>query len=275
MNDEQLSDGIRRAFGRYRAAPRSMAEIAAVSEARRRSPILTRRRTLGGLSLAGVGVALAVAIAAMLGQAPAGQGPSVWAGWQPIASKPDPALREQARAQCFPGPAGLEPSATVPGSKLTYGELPLLIQDQRGKVATFIFARDSTFVKCTLWRDAAGRLEGGAISDTWSSTAYSGAVEVLSTMDEEAGGVRVYDVFGRTRAARVVVVRDDGVAVEATVQDGVYVAWWPGNAQAVRITAYDGSGKLLESHSMAPMALGSQPPDQGIALSPLPAESPR
>ena len=275
MNDEQLADGIRRAFGRYRATPRSMDELAAGSAIGRKSPILTRRRALGGLSLAGMGVAAAVAIALVLGQAPAGQGPSVWAGWQPIPTKPDPAMRDQARAQCFPGRPGLEPSATVPGSSLTYGELPLLVQDQRGQVATFIFARETTFVKCTLWRDAAGAFQSGIIGSSWQPDAYPGAVEVSETMDTLGDGVRVYDVFGRTRAARVVVLRDDGVAVEATVEQGVYVAWWPGNAQAVRVTAYDGSGKLLEMESMAPMSVGSHAPDPGIAVSPQPAESAR
>lgn len=275
MNDEQLADGIRRAFGRYSAAPRPMAELAAGSDAGLRSPILTRRRALGGLSLAGVGVALAAAIGATLGQAPAGQGPSVWAGWQPIPTKPDPALRDQARPQCFRGLPGMEPGATVPGSSLTYGELPLLVQDQRGRVATFIFARQTTFVKCTLWRDATGAFQTGTISSSWQPDAYSGAIEVSETMDELADGVRVYDVFGRTLAARVVVLRDDGVAVEATVHDGVYVAWWPGNPQAIRVSAYDGSGKLLEVESMAPMSAGSQPPDPGIVVSPQPAESAR
>ncbi len=42
----------------------------------------------------------------------------------------------------------------------------------------------------------------------------------------------------------VVVTRDDGLEVTATVHDGRYAAWWPGPEQAATVTAYRADGTV-------------------------------
>lgn len=274
MNDDQLADGIRRAFGRYRAVPRPLDELAPAVGAARPSPLLTRRRAFGGLSLVGMGAAVVLAVVLTLGQAPAGQGPSVWAGWQPVPTKPDQAMREQARSMCFSKATGVEPNGVVPGSSLTYGELPLLVQDQRGSVALFIFGRDTAIVVCAMWRDEHGGFESTVGSMSWPYQRLMDQVDTVGWMVMGAGrsgdSTLITLFFGRTTTTRVVILRDDGKTVEATVQDGFYAAWWPGNAQVVRVTAYDGKGTEVGRQTLVPVKLRTEPPGQP----PHPGESP-
>lgn len=274
MNDDQLAYGIRQAFGRYRAVPRPLDELTPVAGSERSTRLLTRRRAFGGLSLAAIGAAGVLAVVLTLGQAPAGQGPSVWAGWQPVPTKPDVAMREQARAQCFSKATGVDPNAVIPGSSLTYGELPLLVQDQRGGAALFFFGRDTAIVGCAMWRDDHGMFESSVAALTWP---YSRLVEQIDTVGWMAFGVggrgdpiKINTLVGRTTAARVVILRDDGRTVEATVQDGFYAAWWPGDAQAVRVTAYDGEGTEVAHQTLVPVILHTEPPGRP----PVPGESP-
>lgn len=266
MNDDQLADGIRRAFGRYRAVPRPLDELAPAAAAARPSPLLTRRRAFGGLSLVGIGVAIVLAVVLTLGQASAGQGPSVWAGWQPVPTKPDQAMREQARSMCFSKTTGVDPNTVIPGSSLTYGELPLLVQDQRGSVALFFFGRDTAAVGCAMWRDEHGVFESSVAAMSWPYQRLMDQVDTVGWMGFGVGGpgdsIQISDLVGRTSAARVVILRDDGRTVEATVQDGFFAAWWPGNAQAVRVTAYDGAGTEVARQTLLPVTLQTEPAGQ-------------
>jgi len=274
MNDDQLADGIRRAFGRYRAVPRPLDELAPAAGAARPSPLLTRKRAFGGLSLVGMGAAVVLAVVLTLGQAPAGQGPSVWAGWQPVPTKPDQAMREQARAQCFSKATGVDPNKVIPGSSLTYGELPLLVQDQRGGVALFFFGRDTAVVGCAMWRDDHGMFESAVASLTWPYDRLMGTIDTVGWIRFGVGKsgdpTMISTLAGRTTATRVVILRDDGRTVEATVQDGFYAAWWPADAQAVRVTAYDGEGTEVAHQTLVPPMLRTEPPGQP----PHPGESP-
>lgn len=263
MNDDQLADGIRRAFGRYRAVPRPLDELAPAAGAARPSPLLTRRRAFGGLSLVGMGAAVVLAVVLTLGQAPAGQGPSVWAGWQPVPTKPDQAMREQARSMCF---SKATVNTVIPGSSLTYGELPLLVQDQRGSVALFFFGRDTAAAGCAMWRDEHGGFESTVAAMSWPYTRLMDKVDTVGWMIFGVGrpgdSAQITDLVGRTSAARVVILRDDGRTVEATVQDGFFAAWWPGKAQAIRVTAYDGEGAEVGLQTFLPVRLHTEPPGQ-------------
>ncbi|HEU6439003.1 MAG TPA: hypothetical protein VFC12_01065 [Terriglobales bacterium] len=266
MNDDQLADGIRRAFGRYRAVPRPLDELAPAAGAARPSPLLTRRRAFGGLSLVGMGAAVVLAVVLTLGQAPAGQGPSVWAGWQPVPTKPDQAMREQARTLCFSSATGVEPNAVVPGSSLTYGALPLVVQDQRGSLAFFIFGGDTAAVTCGIWRDELGRLQYSVSSIGWPSERLMDRLDTVGgagfEVHEDGNPTQIRTMVGRTSATRVVILRDDGTMVEATVQDGFFAAWWPGNAQAIRVTAYDGGGTEVGLQTFLPVRPRTEPPGQ-------------
>jgi hypothetical protein len=70
---------------------------------------------------------------------------------------------------------------------------------------------------------------------------------------DPGGGVAfASEVYGRTDGTRVVIVRADGVRVDATVVDGMFVAWWPGNVQTASLEAYDDQGAMIATQSVNP-----------------------
>lgn len=267
MNDDQLASGIKRAFGRYRMAPRSIEELAVsagsagavlgADAAVARPPLLARRRMLGGLSLAGVAVAVAVAFAFTFGIAPGGGKPqSVWAGWQPTPTKPDETMRAQANTTCR-GTLGIEPLATVPGSTVMYDSLPLVVQDQRGAVAMFVFGDGTTFFMCLMWPNGTGGYD--AVGSTMAAPPHPmlGHLELESVGQDgvltSPGWIQIVRLYGRTDASEVAVTRADGVEVHATVSNNVFVAWWPGQSSPVSVVAYDGAGRSIAAESMKPL----------------------
>ena len=214
----------------------------------------------------GLGAAVVLAVVLTLGQAPAGQGPSVWAGWQPVPTKPDQAMREQARSMCFSKATDVDPNAVVPGSSLTYGALPLVVQDQRGSMALFIFGGDTAAVTCGIWRDELGRLQYSVSSMGWPSERLIDRLDTVGwagfEVHEDGNPTQIRTMVGRTSATRVVILRDDGTMVEATVQDGFFAAWWPGNVWDTKVTAYDAAGNEV-AHQMHPTRpTETEPPGQ-------------
>jgi hypothetical protein len=257
MNDEQLTADIRRAFGRYRVDPQP---IEAAEAAAGTYPLLSRRRALGGLSLAGVGLAAVLALTFAFGLGPAGQPPSVWAAWQPTPSKPDSQMRDVAREECGSHwPAG----QPIPGSSVGLEQLPMLVQDQRGAIALFIFgsATDGTTVAdCLLWHGPNGWTVLGIGSMAWPADfprtdldlMGTGSYDVSAPLVRAGDATHVSEVFGRTAGSRVVVNRADGVRVEATVQDGLFVAWWPSGIQTASLAAYNEGGAQIATESINP-----------------------
>ena len=73
---------------------------------------------------------------------------------------------------------GVEPNGG-PGSSLTYGALPLVVQDQRGSVALFFFGRDTAAVDCAMWRDELAvqkrsRLDTWPTNGSWTGDRHGG-----------------------------------------------------------------------------------------------------
>ena len=265
MNDEQLSAEIKRAFGRFRAVPASVEELAADRTRTRRRfgrPALVR------LSAGGMALAACLAIAAVVLQpfAPASQPASVFASWRQVPTSPDPAMAAWASSHC--------------GDT----HLPLIIQDQRGAASLFVFADGSQWVTCTVWTIDSS-LGKGSFSSIGGPSQYSagGKLELLTESQNWAvGGEGMDAIFGQAPgAATVTVVTADGVEVQASVKDGLFAAWWPVRAfhfpgeREIRSYAADGSRigeQLLPQSSAAPWTPGGPTPTPADAQSPVPAE---
>ncbi len=253
MNDEQLASDIRRAFGRYRAEPRPIESLAADSLGvgaapgldAGRPPLLARRRLLGGLSLAGVTVAVVMAFALTLGIAPGVKGPeSAYAGWQAIPTKSNEQMRAAAPDECLTGMG--EPK-----------DMPLVVQDQRGKVGLFLFGRNGNYLSCLLIPKANGGYEADRVEIS-ASQVYKELLEIpfgwwSTGRPSNPAFPAEITIFGMTSADRVTVHRADGLAVQATVSNGIFVAWWPGCDQAATLVAYNASGAQLASDSVTPI----------------------
>jgi hypothetical protein len=254
MNDDQLTAEIKRAFGRYRAAPESFEELA--SEPSRRPVRLFGGRTNLRLGAGVFALAAGLAIAAMVLQpfAPAVQTPSAFASWQRVPTSPDPAMAGWASSHC------------------TNTQLPLLIQDQRGMASLFAFREGTNYLLCVVYTVETPTKKG------WMSYSSSAALEDGHAIEWFGLGFAAGDqgaanaMIGRaTGATSVVIVRADGVEIQASVRDGLFAAWWPtsnnhiGTPNPREIRAYGPDGSLVGDmqvpvSSETPYFVGTPPP---------------
>jgi hypothetical protein len=264
MNDDQLATDIRRTFGRYHLKPRPIERLAmatAPTVAPDSASGLAHRRLFGGLSVAGLASAVVLAFALTFGLAPSPNRPeSIWAAWQPTPAKPDSRLMADASAAC-PAMSSWSSGLAIPLTSLHIDDLPILVADQRGSVALFVYGTHEAIADCLVWRSPTGPVFLAGSEGSMASGPLHGAVELAgdTTWDLPVGSssterTQVFELFGRTDASRVVITRSDGVEVEATVSDGIFVAWWPGCAPVAAIAGYDGAGTQIARITPAPQA---------------------
>lgn len=242
MNDEELVAATRRAFERYHAnitaqyGRRGMGPETAPSD-----------RAQGGRhirSVAARGLALAALASLLAGafiwtQAPTGTAPSAFASWQRVPTAPDPRLTEWALQNCL-----------ITGAPRPY-PTTLVLQDQRGKAAFFLFADGDDFSTCL----GADPLGGGAWGKGGGSFTHPGDPIEWAVGIQGAGDQSWIDVEGRAPGAtRVEIVRTDGVVVEASVLSPLFAAWWPGTAWISEIRALGADGQVLASLKSFPPA---------------------
>jgi hypothetical protein len=265
MNDELLTGEIGRVFGRYRATPVSVEDLAAD---RRPVRMAVRRPAILRFGVGGVFAAVCLAIVALVFQpfAPTSEPASVFASWRRVPTSPDPAMAGWASSHC------------------TNTKLPLLVQDQRGTASLFVFREGASFVTCIAWTVNSSTEKGwfsAAISGTFDDSAQP--IELSSELQADAASDDSVDAaVGQARgASSVVVVTRDGLEMQASVRDGVFAAWWPthglianSNIREIRSYRIDGTliGDLpIPQSSASPVVLGT--PDSSPSGPPLPAKS--
>jgi hypothetical protein len=173
----------------------------------------------GGTALAG---ATGAAIALLGSASPA------FAGWSPTPTAPAPGELQQAMANCQ--------------SQLPFKDLPLQLSDTRGPFTFAIYANAQTSNIC---------ITGPSFTSVSGVTA-SAPVAVpadqleLTTDHATARGGSAFS-FSDGRAGKNVtgatLTLDDGTQVQATVQNGWFVAWWPGSSEvsSATLTTTDGT----------------------------------
>ena len=172
-------------------------------------------------------------------QAPAGTAPSVFASWQRVPTAADPSLLQWALQNC-----------PITDALRTY-PTTLVLQDQRGKAAFFVFADGDDFSTC-LGADPQGR--GGMAKGGGSFTHPGDPIEWSSGI-QGWGDQSWIDVVGRAPGAtRVEIVRTDGVVVEASIRGPLFAAWWPGKPGIAEIRALGANGEVLASLKSFPPA---------------------
>ena len=102
-----------------------------------------------------------------------------------------------------------------------------------------------------IWKEPLSSVYG-AIAQGEIEGERSGPLRVLGGVSAEGssdGVPPLRSVIGDVapEVASVIIERDEGEPVTATVRGGYFLAWWPTNADIVRITAYDGEGNALAS----------------------------
>jgi hypothetical protein len=121
--------------------------------------------------------------------------------------------------------------------------LTIVLQDRRtSSTAAFFLSAPGHFGSCLISVGGAG---GG------SSTDIVPELRGMITVDEQsrgtAGAVTSVTLGGLIApdVAAVQIDLDDGQQVRASVGNGYWLAWWPGVATGVRVTALDGTGVIV------------------------------
>ena len=225
---DQLEQSLREAMSQRAAQldPDSIARLRAIDYRPRQRRIGTIP-AIGALAATGVAAAVAVIVALGSGAAPA------FAGWQatpttPTTGQPAPPGRACGRAS---------------GS-------PVLI-DSRGPYTATIRADSTTSDVC---------LSGNGVSMSSSSTSAApvgvaaGKIELGGGGTRDSAGHALTLVDGRTGAGvtAVTIERSDGSAVQATVVNGWYLAWWPGTVQATKAAITSTAGTSMVAFPSTP-----------------------
>ena len=246
MNDQELMAETRRVFERYHVRPGFEPWLPGIDRTttpsnRAAAGRRVRARTARGLALAALGLLLAGAFIWV--EAPTGTAPSVFASWQRVPTAPDPSLLGWALQNC-----------PITGALRTYPNT-LVLQDQRGKAAFFVFAEGDDFSTC-LGADPQGRggmsKSGGSFTHPGDPIEWSGGIQGWG---DQSGDQSWIDVVGRAPGATgVEIIRTDGVVVEASVNGELFAAWWPGRAWITEIRTLGPNGEILASLKSFPPA---------------------
>ncbi len=224
---DQLEQNLREALS-YRDAqldPAAITRLRAIDYRPRRRPV----RRLPALGVLGVGglAASAGVVVALSGAAPA------FAGWQ---SKPTAAAASRhARAHKNCG-QGLGAS---------------VLSESRGPYTASIYAESTTSAIC---------LSGNGI--TMSSRSTSSSSPTIASDGVQFGGGGMRDTAGDaltlsdgrvgSGVTGVTIDLSDGTSVQATVSNGWYLAWWPGDASATQALIATASGTNTVTYPAAP-----------------------
>jgi hypothetical protein len=240
MSDNDVAAALKSAFDRY-AAPaelrRAVGDLQA--DAVRRGHGSMRLRVA---ILALLGVATAVVLTVALATPPA-RPQSAFAGWEATPTAPDPTTLAWARANClYTGSQFVDPGT-------------LVLQDQRGSSAYFLFENKDGFVDCFVHvvnGQPQNAASGGGSFDHPEQPIQSSLIWTRDHLNPENDWAAV---TGKAAGAvRVEVILDSDTVVQATVKDGLFIAWWPGDAWPTQIRAFSGSGATIGTLSSFPPA---------------------
>jgi hypothetical protein len=187
---------------------------------RLRRPALTALS--GGAVLAG---AAGVAIGVLGGASPA------FAGWSPTPTSPSPGQLAKAVGSCR--------------SRAPFGGLPLRLTDTRGPFTFMVYATDQTSDIC---------ITGPSFTSVsgWESsrpqTVPPGHLDLTTDHTAARGGAAYSFADGRAagNVSAVTLKLDDGSRVQATVENGWFVAWWPSAHQVVSATLTTPGGSHIQ-----------------------------
>jgi hypothetical protein len=191
------------------------------------------RPVLGTLGVTGVAAAVGAAILLGSSAAPA------FAGWTANPTTLRPGQLAAAEQQC--GTSGTP-----------------VLADARGPYTALIYADGSTCVTGNGITINSNRGEAGP-------TPQAGKVGLNGAGESDSNGNSLTMVDGPIGAgvSGVTIARSDGSSVQATVENGWYLAWWPGTEHAVAAQVAGANGTSTQSFPSAPKAPNGCPAGGG------------
>ncbi len=189
---------------------------------------LPSRPVLGALGLSGAAAVAGAAVLLGSSAAPA------FAGW--TARPTTPKAGQLAAAN--------QPCGTGDGTPV--------LTDTRGPYAASIYADGSTCVHGN------GITIGSRTAGGGTSTVPQGTIALGGAGESDSDGNALTMVDGQIGAGvtGVTITRTDGSSVRATVQNGWYLAWWPGTERAVTAQVATANATSTQSFPSAPSAAG-------------------
>lgn len=226
---DQLEQNLREAFS-HRDAQLDVDAIARVRafDYRPRRHRVRRLPAFGAVGVGGLAAAAGVIVALGSGAAPA------FAGWQAKPSRPAAGQLAQAAQACGQGLGS-----------------PILT-DSRGPYTAAIYAQANTSALC---------LSGAGVSMASRTTTANPKGSIAPDGVQFAGGgmrdsagdaLTVADGQVGSAVTGVTIQLSDGTAVQATVSNGWYLAWWPGNVTATQAQVTTASGTNTLTYPAAP-----------------------
>jgi len=223
--EDQLEQSLREALSDRAAQvkPDSIARLQAIDYRPRRRQARTIP-TIGALGTTGIAATVAAIVALGSGTAPA------FAGWTPT---PNSAISPPAQA----GPGAQGSCGKGLGSAV--------LTDSRGPYTASIYANSTTSAVCLSGN-------GVSVSNTDASTTpvsvAAGQIQFSGggTRDSAGNALTLLDGHIGTGVTGVTIDLSDGSSVQATVTDGLYLAWWPGTVKATdaKITTASGTSTV-------------------------------
>jgi hypothetical protein len=247
MNTEQLEHELREAL-----SARADALPATAGSRLRSHDYRPRTRGLRPPVAAGALTAAAVAGAAVWVVAFSSQTSSAFAGWTASPSTASPGQVKAAEASCrrrldSGAPPGAQTGGTLPpagGPDLS--TLRPVLADTRGPFTFAIFAGTDANASCV----SGPSFTMASVSGGVAVTAASGRIALSSSSQTQTSGGDAYS-FAEGRAGAGVtaatLVLDDGSRVQATIENGWFVAWWPGHHRARSAQVTTAAGTITQS----------------------------
>lgn len=227
---------------------RLMAEIAAPSavRGRRQRPASLRRHLRRRVVLVGAVASVVAAGTLLLTEAlPA-------AAWSPRPTELSPAQAAEPTHDCRAALATAKlPNASAQQSLLSGTQT--IIAERRGTSTSVILGGSGVIGECV------GTAEARLVGVVTATPLMPG--QVLN-FDNDGGTAHMRLLFGQvdTSVVAVTVRTGDGQVVEASVQNGYYLAWWPSLFDATSVVATGRAGQVLANLAPPGFAPNGVPP---------------
>jgi hypothetical protein len=160
---------------------------------------------------------------------------NAFAGWTPTPTVPGPEQLAAAIADCK--------------SQSPIAGLPLKLTDTRGPFTFFVYADSRASATCITgpsFTSVAGSMSAAPVD------VPAGHLQLFTDHRTDRGGQAYSFAEGRTGSGvtAVKLMLDDGSAVDATVQNGWFVAWWPSAHEVKTADITDPSGVTTQKFDL-------------------------
>jgi hypothetical protein len=232
----------------------------AALDRRMNSGLSQPREAKSRIALAVVPVIAIAAVAVFVGAmilAP----PSAFATWTAVPTPVDPAFVEQMERNCATDRppddlSSIDPQtrAEMEAQQEIFEKLPLVVVDRRGRAAVALFAERRPDGQAVVTCMTIAKVEGGPPVNGGGGSATAsmesppdGPLRLFSALRDQsdAGIYTAYIGHVDLDVVQVTVERNSGGSVIASVANGYFVAWWPGDAHATNLIAYGDGGRVL------------------------------